>query len=155
MKEKKIWLVLVGLTAAAWLCSCGAANRALLHPDDQKKVFPWPEGQQSASVRVKPLSGKVKVFPFTGDWQNVEVTPDTTFFITEETGGEFAYTPSRSPIRRLAPVEKIQIRWPLPASTVSAPATESAAPAEPGKTESEKPSAEKPVTEKPAAGSEK
>jgi len=147
MKEKKIWLKLVFLTAPVWLCSCGAAKRALLHPDDQKKVFPWPEGQQSVSVRVKPLSGKVKVFPFTGDWQNVEVTPETTFFITEETGGEFAYTQSRSPIRRLAPVEKIQISWPPPAPAASTPATEPAASAEAARAEGEKPAAEKPAAE--------
>lgn len=106
------------------LVGCGSASRAVVHKDDQQKVFPWPRGKESVSIRVKPQTGSAKMCAFCGEWETIEVTPETTFYITEQTGESFAYTPSRSPIRRLAPVERIEIRWP----PAKAPAAPSAAP---------------------------
>ena len=41
---------------AAMLAACSAANRAAVHEDDMKKVFPWPRGKTSVTIRVKPLT---------------------------------------------------------------------------------------------------
>lgn len=107
------------LKAACWfgfamfIGACGSATRAQLHEDDVKKVFPWPRDAQEVSVRVKPLTTMANACVWFGSYEQVTVHPDTTFYITDELDKSFAYTPSRSPIRRLAPVETIEIRWPL------------------------------------------
>lgn len=64
-------------------------------------------------IRVKPLTTMANACVWFGSYEQVTVGPDTTFYITDELDKSFAYTPSRSPIRRLAPVQTIEIRWPL------------------------------------------
>ncbi len=97
----------------AWLTfGCGPANRAMVHEDDFQRVFPWPRDSQRAVIRVKPQTAMARYF-MVGSYQEVEVDPSTTFYITDELNKQFAYTPARSPIRRLSTVKSIQIRWPV------------------------------------------
>ena len=105
-----IWIVWVG--AVVLFAGCSAANRAAVHDDDMKKVFPWPRGKQSVSIQVKPMTTKAKTCFLFGSFREVEVTPDTTFYVVDEGEKSFAYTPSRSPIRRLAKIISMEILWP-------------------------------------------
>jgi len=77
-----------------------------------KKVFPWPRGETSVTVRVKPLTTMARTCFLFGSFSEVEVTPDTTFYVEDEADKKFAYTPSRSPIRRLAKIISMEILWP-------------------------------------------
>ena len=110
--------------AAAMLAACSAANRAAVHEDDMKKVFPWPRGETSVSVRVKPLTTMAKTCFLFGSFSEVQVTPDTTFYIEDEADKNFAYTPSRSPIRRLAKIKYMEILWPQKAPKPEEESTE-------------------------------
>lgn len=101
------WVVAVVLFSA-----CSAANRAAVHEDDMKKVFPWPRGKQSVSIQVKPMTTMAKTCFLFGSFREVEVTPDTTFYVVDESEKNFAYTPSRSPIRRLSKISSMEILWP-------------------------------------------
>jgi hypothetical protein len=101
------WVVAVVLFSA-----CSAANRAAVHDDDMKKVFPWPRGKQSVSIQVKPMTTMAKTCFLFGSFREVEVTPDTTFYVVDGSEKNFAYTPSRSPIRRLAEIKSMEILWP-------------------------------------------
>jgi hypothetical protein len=94
------------------LAACSAANRAAVHEDDMKKVFPWPRGESSVTIRVKPLTTMAKTCFLFGSFSEVQVTPDTTFYVEDEADKKFAYTPSRSPIRRLAKIVSMEILWP-------------------------------------------
>lgn len=105
-----IWIVLVGV--AALFSACSAANRAVVHQEDMQKVFPWPRGKQSVSIRVKPMTTLAKTCFLFGSFDQVEVTPETTFYIVDESEKNFAYTPGRSPIRRLAQLKSMEILWP-------------------------------------------
>jgi len=78
-----------------------------------RKVFPWPRREKKVTIEVMPQTTMANTCSWLGSWQSVEVGADTTFYITDKTGKKFAYTPSRSPIRRLAPVEAIEILWPV------------------------------------------
>jgi hypothetical protein len=93
------------------LLGCGGAKRALVHDEDVHKVFPWPKKTKTVSIRAMPKTTMANTCHLFGSYKEVEVSKDTTFFITDELGKKFAYTPSRSPLRRLAPVEYIEIRW--------------------------------------------
>jgi hypothetical protein len=97
---------------AAMLAACSAANRAAVHEDDMKKVFPWPRGETSVTIRVKPLTTMAKTCFLFGSFSEVQVAPDTTFYVEDEGDKKFAYTPSRSPIRRLAKIVSMEILWP-------------------------------------------
>jgi hypothetical protein len=97
---------------AALVPACSAANRAAVHEEDMHKVFPWPRGKQSVSIRVKPMTTMAKTCFFFGSFSEVQVTPDTTFYVEDEAEKNFAYTPSRSPIRRLAKIKSMEILWP-------------------------------------------
>jgi len=77
-----------------------------------KKVFPWPRGETNVTIRVKPLTTMAKTCFLFGSFDEVQVTPDTTFYIEDESEKNFAYTPSRSPIRRLARIKSMEILWP-------------------------------------------
>lgn len=101
-----LWLLVVSLSG------CAGAKRATVHEQDVKKVFPWPQRKQSVSIRVRPQTTMANMCVWFGSWETIEVTADTTFFITDQAGHKFAYTPSRSPIHRLAPVDNMEIRWP-------------------------------------------
>jgi hypothetical protein len=92
--------------------ACSPATRAFINKDDMAKVFPWPRDAEKVKVRVMPKTTSANIYSGLGSWEEVELGPDTTFFITDDLGKEFAYTPNRSPLRRLAPVQTIQIRWP-------------------------------------------
>ncbi|HOX45777.1 MAG TPA: hypothetical protein PK668_19410 [Myxococcota bacterium] len=92
---------------ALWVAGCAAPSRALIHPEDVTKVFPWPGDKDSLVVRVKPKGQALAQF------QEVPVTPDTTFYITDDLGKQFAYTPRLSPIRRLSTVSSVEVRWPI------------------------------------------
>jgi len=105
-------LLVCGLLASA-LCGCGPAKRALVHEEDVAKVFPWPTGKKQVAIRVKPMTFWVNTCSLLGSYEQVHVGPDTTFYMVDELDKKFAYTPSRSPIRRLAPVESMEIRWPI------------------------------------------
>jgi hypothetical protein len=105
-------VVAVGLLALA-AGACGSASRALVHEEDMAKVFPWPRGKDEVTIRVKPLTFWANSCSLLGSFEQVQVGPDTTFYILDELDKNFAYTPSRSPIRRLAPVQSIEIRWPV------------------------------------------
>jgi hypothetical protein len=116
--------ILLGLVMFG-LIGCVGTHRAVVHPEDQAKVFPWPSGKDALVVRVKPRGKALAEF------QELKVSPETTFYVTDELGTQFAYTPKRSPIRRLAPVQTIEIRWPPPAEEAPAPPVEGTpAPAE-------------------------
>ncbi|RME27229.1 MAG: hypothetical protein D6806_04950 [Deltaproteobacteria bacterium] len=95
------------------LCGCSSATRATVHPDDVVKVFPWPRDKQKVEIRVKPQTTAANTCVWLGSWEKVAVTPQTTFFITDQAGKKFAYTPARAAIRRLAPVDTMEIRWPV------------------------------------------
>jgi hypothetical protein len=97
---------------AVLLAACSAANRAAVHEDDMKKVFPWPRGKTSVTIRAKPLTTMAKTCFLFGSFSEVQVTPDTTFYVEDEADKKFAYTPSRSPIRRLAKIVSMEILWP-------------------------------------------
>jgi hypothetical protein len=97
---------------AVMLAACSAANRAAVHEDDMKKVFPWPRGETGVTIRVKPLTTMAKTCFLFGSFSEVQVTPDTTFYVEDEADKKFAYTPSRSPIRRLAKIVSMEILWP-------------------------------------------
>jgi len=97
---------------AAIMAACSAANRAVVHEEDMKKVFPWPRGETSVTIRVKPLTTMAKTCFLFGSFSEVQVTPDTTFYVEDEADKKFAYTPSRSPIRRLAKIVSMEILWP-------------------------------------------
>ena len=97
--------------AALLFSACGTASRAVVHPDDYKKVFPWPRKQRTVAIKAMPKTVLANSCPLFGSYKSVEVDGDTTFFVTDELGKKFAYTPSRSPMRRLAPVDTIEIRW--------------------------------------------
>jgi len=118
-----------------WRSRRAAPSRALLHPEDAAKVFPWPGGKDAVIVRVKPKGQALAKF------QEVSVSPDTTFYITDDLGKQFAYTPRLSPIRRLSTVSEVEVRWPLrgpageaegEAAPAEGPPDGGAAPAEPG-----------------------
>jgi hypothetical protein len=100
------------VVAVVLFSACSAANRAAVHDDDMKKVFPWPRGKQSVSIQVKPMTTMAKTCFLFGSFREVEVTPDTTFYLVTESEKNFAYTPSRSPIRRLAKIKSMEILWP-------------------------------------------
>jgi hypothetical protein len=101
---------------ALWVAGCAAPSRAQLHPEDVAKVFPWPGDKDSLVVRVKPKGQALAKF------QDVSVTPDTTFYVTDDLGKQFAYTPRLSPIRRLSTVSSIEVRWPIRAPAESSEA---------------------------------
>jgi hypothetical protein len=105
-------LLVCGLLAVG-LGGCGSAKRALVHEEDVAKVFPWPNNKKQVTIRVKPESFWVNTCSLLGSYEEVQVNPDTTFYLVDELDKKFAYTPSRSPIRRLAPVESMEIRWPV------------------------------------------
>ena len=126
-----IWVTCV--LVAALVPACSAVNRAAVHEEDMKKVFPWPRGEQSVSIRVKPMTTMAKTCFLFGSFGEVQVTPDTTFYIEDEAEKNFAYTPSRSPIRRLAKIKSMEILWPQKAPRA--------------KPEEEKPEKEKPEKE--------
>ena len=130
---------------AAMLAACSAANRAAVHEEDMKKVFPWPRGETSVTIRVKPLTTMAKTCFLFGSFSEVEVTPDTTFYVEDEADKKFAYTPNRSPIRRLAKIVSMEILWPQ-----KKPKTES----EEGSTE-EKPEKKEPDKKEPDKKAEK
>jgi hypothetical protein len=79
------------------------------------KVFPWPRSKQKVTIRAMPQTTMANTCFLFGSYESVEVTEGTTFYITDELDKQFAYTPSRSPIRRLAPVKSMEILWPLKA----------------------------------------
>lgn len=115
-----LWRPVVCLVAACTilqLAACGAASRATVREQDMRKVFPWPNREKKVTIEVMPQTTMANTCSWLGSWQQVEVGVDTTFFITEKTGKKFAYTPSRSSIRRLAPVESMEIRWPIAAAS--------------------------------------
>jgi len=100
-------VLLISAFLALWLAGCAAPSRAQLHPEDVAKVFPWPGDKDSQVIRVKPKGQALAAF------QDVPVSPDTTFYITDDLGKQFAYTPRLSPIRRLSTVSSIEVRWPI------------------------------------------
>jgi hypothetical protein len=91
---------------------CSPATRAWVHKDDMAKVVPWPAHQDKVVVRAKPRTTLANTCGWFGSYEEVEVTPDTTFYIIDETDKSFGYTPVRSPMRRLTQVRSIEIRWP-------------------------------------------
>jgi hypothetical protein len=93
--------------------ACGSATRALVHEEDIQKVFPWDRNKQEVTIRAKPRTLLANTCFLFGSYEEVKVTPETTFYIVDELDQHSAYTPSRSPIRRLAPVESMEIDWPL------------------------------------------
>ena len=127
-----LWVVVVLVSG------CSAANRAAVHEEDMKKVFPWPRGKQSVSIRVKPMTTMAKTCFLFGSFREVEVTPDTTFYVVDESEKNFAYTPSRSPIRRLAKLESMEILWPQKQPEMKPPEEEKPEKKEPDKKEPEK-----------------
>ena len=103
--------LLVGLVALA-ASACGSARRAMVHEEDWSKVFPWPRAKESVTIRAKPKTTMANACFLLGSYREVEVTPDTTFFMEDDLGKPFAYTPSRSPIRRLSTIKNMEIGWP-------------------------------------------
>ena len=79
-------------------------------------------------VRVRPQTSMANMCVWFGSFEEVTVSADTTFYLTDETGKDFAYTPSRSPVRRLASLKDMEIRWPL--REKAEPAPEKTAPQE-------------------------
>ncbi len=118
---------LVGLMLMQ-VVACGAASRATVHEQDMKKVFPWPSRQSEVMVRVRPQTSMANMCVWFGSFEEVKVTADTTFYLSDEVGKDFAFTPSRSPARRLAALKTMEIRWP-PAKKAE-PAPEKPAPQE-------------------------
>jgi hypothetical protein len=113
VRHVPLWLAGVVLFSSLLLPACSSATRAVMKEDDVAKVFPWPRDTEKVKVRVMPKTTSANIYGGLGSWEEVELGPDTTFFITDSLGKEFAYTPSRSPLRRLAPVQSIEIRWPI------------------------------------------
>lgn len=111
-------LVACGLLAAI-LSGCGSTSRAMVHEEDVAKVFPWPTNKKQVTIRVKPKTFWVNSCSLLGSFEEVQVDPDITFYMIDKLDKKFAYTPSRSPIRRLAPVESMEIRWPVKAKADS------------------------------------
>jgi hypothetical protein len=109
---KSVWMVAAVSVVAVVLSGCSAANRAVVHEEDMQKVFPWPRSEQSVTIRVKPMTTMAKTCFLFGSFRDVAVTPDTTFYVVDESEKNFAYTPSRSPIRRLAKIKSMEILWP-------------------------------------------
>lgn len=145
------WMVVLSLSGPA----CGSATRALVYADDQVKVFPWPASKEKEVIRVKPMTTMANACIWFGSYQEVEVTGDTTFFITDELDKRFAYTPNRSPIRRLSTVKSIEIRWPVKKAAASTPAVEvNPAEAKPEGKDGVKGTDEKEVPPGSASGSE-
>ena len=106
--KRVVSLILLGL----FLSACGGATRALLHENDMAKVFPWPRGEEQVQVRVKAETTMANMCFFCGFFETVTVDKDTTFYLEDERGRKFAYTPSLSPIRRLSRLKQAEIRWP-------------------------------------------
>jgi hypothetical protein len=149
--------VLVGLSAALLLSACGSTKRAMVHEEDMAKVFPWPNRKDSVVIRVKARTTMVNTCSLFGSFEEVTVTPKTTFYLVDELGKKFGYTPARSPIRRLAPVESMEIRWPIrtpkPEAAESEEADAEQAPAAGEKADgADKPKEGKPAEGKPAEG---
>ena len=106
--KRLVSMMLLGLLLSA----CGGATRALLHENDMAKVFPWPRGEEQVQVRVKAETTMANMCFFFGSFETVTVDKDTTFYMEDERGRKFAYTPSLSPIRRLSRLKQAEIRWP-------------------------------------------
>jgi hypothetical protein len=131
-----MWQRLPCLIFALLLAACGAASRALVHKEDMAKVFPWPRGKSRMIVRVMPKTTLANSCHFFGSYEEVAVTRATTFYVVDELDTKFAYTPNRSPIRRLARVQSMEIRWPAsvvarekpPEQAESVPAPQKASP---------------------------
>jgi hypothetical protein len=113
IRHLSLWSAGVVAILSLVLMACSPATHAAIKKDDIPKVFPWPRDTQKVIVQVMPQTTGAKIFSGFGSWETIELTPDTTFFITDDLGKEFAYTPSRSPMHRLAPVQTINIRWPI------------------------------------------
>ncbi len=113
VRHVPLWLSGLAVFSSLMLLACSSATRAVIKQDDMAKVFPWPRDAEKVNVRVMPKTTSANIYDGLGSWEEVELGPDTTFFITDDLGKEFAYTPSRSPLRRLAPVQSIEIRWPI------------------------------------------
>ncbi|MBN2493569.1 MAG: hypothetical protein JXR96_03165 [Deltaproteobacteria bacterium] len=113
---------LVGLCLAALALptACSNATRALVHEEDIAKVFPWPRDESSVQIRVKPETTMANTCFLFGSWETISVGPDTTFYMVDDLGKNYAYTPSRSPIRRLSKVDSMEIRWPVKVSEPAA-----------------------------------
>jgi hypothetical protein len=144
----------IGWLLLAWFgAGCGSASRAMVHEEDMAKVFPWPDRKASVTVRVKPRTTMVNMCSLFGSYEEVEVTPQTTFYMLDELGKKLAYTPSRSPIRRLAPIQSMEIRWPQ--AGPGAPATETTDESEASgasPTPPEAPTSDPPTSDPPAGG---
>lgn len=144
--------VLVGLSVALLLSACGSTKRAIVHEEDMAKVFPWPSRKDSVVIRVKPRTTMVNTCSLFGSFEEVTVTQKTTFYMVDELGKKIGYTPARSPIRRLAPVESMEIRWPIkapkPEEAESEEVDAEQAPADGKKADG----ADKPTEGKPAEG---
>lgn len=108
----KVAAVILFSAGFVLVSGCGSANRAIVQQQDMAKVFPWPNNKDSVTIRVKPRTLWVNTCTMLGSFREVQVTPDTTFFVIDGTDKKFAYTPSRSPMRRLAKVQSMEIRWP-------------------------------------------
>ncbi len=106
--KRLVSVMLLGLLLSA----CGGATRALLHENDMAKIFPWPRGEEQVQVRVKAETTMANMCFFFGSFETVTVDKDTTFYMEDERGRKFAYTPSLSPIRRLSRLKQAEIRWP-------------------------------------------
>mgnify|MGYP006280311253 CR=1 FL=1 len=126
MRSRGLLVVAGGVLLALAAGACGSASRALVHEEDMAKVFPWPRGKDQVTIRVKPLTFWVNTCTLLGSFEPVAVGPETTFYVVDELDKNFAYTPSRSPIRRLAPVQSIEIRWPIEAEAEADAADEEA-----------------------------
>jgi hypothetical protein len=140
-----------GLFLCLAVAGCGPVTRATLHRDDMVKVFPWPGNKDKVVVRVKPQTTMANACVWLGSYEDAEVTPEVTFYITDQTNQHFAYTPARSPMRRLAPVKTIEIRWPIrKAEPVSS--GESSPPAEQAPPSPSKPTSGSPPSNPPESG---
>ncbi|MBW1807165.1 MAG: hypothetical protein JRJ19_03640 [Deltaproteobacteria bacterium] len=146
---------LVCLVVAVQSAGC-SATRATVHEEDMKKVFPWPSREDTVVIQVRPQTTMANMCVWFGSWEDVEVTEETTFYIKAKTGRDFAYTPSRSPIGRLAEVVAMEIRWPqkMPdqAASEAEGSTEEGKQGEEKKGEQEKPPANSKAGPSKAAG---
>ncbi len=106
------------LIATVWIggmvgfASCAGVNRAVIHAEDLQKVYPWPKGQKSVEIRVKPKATLESTGSVFSSFQPITVTAETTFFITDSMGKVTAYKPVHAPLSRLIQVKGIEIRWP-------------------------------------------
>ncbi len=116
MHGKIAAVILFGSFLGVMVSGCSSAKRAMVQEQDMAKVFPWPNGKDKITIHVKPETLWVNTCTMLGSFEEVEVTPETTFYIVDKLDKKFAYTPSRSPIRRLAQVQSMEIRWPLAGS---------------------------------------